>query len=190
MRRALHALALIVAALLVAGCAKTGTKPAEKPGKWNMESSSWSATVEALDLSTRMATLKDQDGKLHTFKVRDEVQNLDKVRVGDIVDAEVVEAYAIYVRKSSEEPYAAETVDIEYGLESGLPTKTTVASVEVTALVKAVDYDKRTLKLENANGETVSVKVPDAVKKFRNIKVGDEVVTRYTQNTIYSVRKP
>jgi len=56
--------------------------------------------------------------------------------------------------------------------------------------VKAVDYDKRTLSLENPGGETVKVKVPDAVKKFKNIKVGDEVVTRYTQNTIYSVRKP
>jgi len=190
MRKSLYVLALVVAAFIAVGCAKTGNKPGDKPGKWNIESSSWSATVESLDLSTRMATLKDQDGKLHTFKVRDEVQNLDKVRVGDIVDAEVVEAYAIYVRKSSEAPYAAETVDTEYGLESGLPTKTTVASIEVTALVKAVDYDKRTLSLENASGEIVSVKVPDAVKKLRNIKVGDEVVTRYTQNTIYSVRKP
>jgi len=190
MRRTLYALALVVAAFLCAGCAKTGTQPTDKPGKWNIQTDSWSATVESLDLTTRKATLKDQAGKLHTFTVAGEVQNLDKVRVGDIVDADVVEAYAIYVRKSSEAPYAAETVDTEYGLDSGLPTKTTVASIEVTALVKSVDYDKRTLSLENANGETVSVKVPDAVKKFRNIKVGDEVVTRYTQNTIYSVRKP
>lgn len=190
MRRSLYALALVVAALISAGCAKTGTQPTDKPGKWNIQTDSWSATVESLDLTTRKATLKDQTGKLHTFTVASEVQNLDKVRVGDIVDAEVVEAYAIYVRKSSEAPYAAETVDTEYGLDSGLPTRTTVASIEVTALVKTVDYDKRTLSLQNANGETVSVKVPDAVKKFRNIKVGDEVVTRYTQNTIYSVRKP
>lgn len=194
MKKSLYFLALVVAAFLVAGCAKSGGKSpgksGDKPGQWKIQTDSWSATVESLNLSTRMATLKDQNGKRHTFKVSDEVQNLDKVRVGDIVEADVVQAYAISVRKSSEEPYAQELVDTQYGLESGLPTKTVVSSTVVTARVTEVDYDKRTMSLENPGGETVLVKVPEDVKRFKNIKVGDEVVTRYTQNTIYSVRKP
>ena len=54
MRRSLYALVLVLTALIASGCAKTANKTADKPGKWNMESSSWSATVEALDLSTRI----------------------------------------------------------------------------------------------------------------------------------------
>lgn len=190
MRRSLYALVLVLTALIASGCAKTANKTADKPGKWNMETSAWSATVVSIDHNTRIAKIKGPEGNIISFRVSDDVQNLDKVRSGDIVDVDVMEAYAIYVRKSSEAPYEQENIETEYGTEAGLPTKTVVASMEVTALVTAADYGKRTLTLKNPDGETVLVKVPEAVKRFKNIKVGDEIVTRYTQNTIYSVRKP
>lgn len=176
---------LLIAAALAFGCAKKESKP----GRWNADTSTWSATVVAVDHTTRFATLKDQAGNEITFRVNDDIQNLDKVAPGDIVDVETVEAYAIFVRKATEAPQLQVNSETEYGLVDGLPAKTVVTSVEATGLVKAVDYSARTLMLQNPDGQTVKINVPDAVKNLRQIKVGDEIVTRYSQNSVYSMRK-
>lgn len=174
--------------LLVAGAACS--KVDSKPGRWNAETSSWSATVVAVNQKTRWVTLKNAQGKEFSFHVRQEVENLEKVAPGDIVDVDVVESYAVYVRKSEDYPYVQQNSVEEFGTEDGLPTKTVVDTIETTAWVTAVSYNNRTLTLKDSSGNTFMVRVPESVKNFRYIKKGDEIVTRYTQNTIYSVRKP
>jgi hypothetical protein len=174
--------------LLVAGAACS--KIDSKPGRWNAETSTWSATVVSVNQTTRWVTLKNAEGKEFSFKVRKEVENLDKVVPGDIVDVDLIESYAVYVRKSEDYPYVQQNAVEEFGTEDGLPTKTVVETIETTAWVTAVDYKKRALTLKDASGNTFTVKVPETVTKFKNIKKGDEIVTRYTQNTVYSVRKP
>jgi hypothetical protein len=174
--------------LLVAGAACS--KVDSKPGRWNAETSTWSATVVAVDQKTRWVTLKNAQGKEFSFQVRKEVENLDKVMPGDIVDVDVIESYAVYVRKSEDYPYVQQNSVEEFGTEDGLPTKTVVDTIETTAWVTAVSYNNRTLTLKDSSGNTFMVRVPESVKNFRYIKKGDEVVTRYTQNTVYSVRKP
>lgn len=181
-----HALpVLVLTAILAFGCAKTDGKP----GKWSATTNSWSATVVALDYKTRFATLKDQSGNVFTFRVRDEVKDLENVKPGDTVDVESVEAYAIYVRKATDEPSLNYVEDVEYESRDGLPMKTVVASIETTGLILAVDHGARVVVLKCADGKTLTIRVPDTVKNFDRIKAGDEVVTRYTHNTVYSVKK-
>ena len=175
----------IFMAFLGAGCAKTESKP----GKWSLNTHNWSATVVSVDTKTRFATLKDQSGNILTFRVRDEVKGLENVKPGDIVDVDSIEAYAIYVRKATDEPAVNYVEDVEFGSKDGLPTKTTVASIEATGLILAIDYNTHVIVLQSPDGKTIAITVPDTVRNFKQIKVGDEVVTRYTQNTVYSVRK-
>lgn len=174
--------------LLVAGAACS--KVDSKPGRWNAETSTWSATVVAVNPVTRWVTIKNAEGKEFSFKARKEIENLDKVAPGDIVDVDVIESYAVYVRRSEDYPYVQQNAVEEFGSEDGLPTKTVVETFETTAWVTAVDYKKRILTLKDASGNTLTVRVPEGVKNFNSTKKGDEIVTRYTQNTIYSVRKP
>jgi len=176
---------LLVVSLLSFGCASTDSKP----GKWAATTSSWSATVVSIDYKSRIATLIDQNGNNFTFKVRDEVKDLEKVKTGDIVDVESIEAYAIYVRKSTDEPYLNYIADEQFESKDGMPTKTVVASIEATGLVAAIDYKTRVMVLKRADGKLLTIHVPAEVEKLKQIKTGDEIVTRYTQNTIYSVRK-
>jgi hypothetical protein len=58
-----------------------------------------SATVESLNLSDRIATLRYEDGRAKTIKVADDIP-LDLVNVGDEVRFRITKAIAISVREA------------------------------------------------------------------------------------------
>ena len=60
------------------------------------------ATVTAIDQSTRMVTLKGSDGKEATFKAGKNIQNLDLVEAGDQVRFAHYTALAVRVLKKGE----------------------------------------------------------------------------------------
>ena len=70
-----------------------------KPGVTGVQTFVVSATVESLNLSDRIATLRYEDGSTKTIKVADEVP-LDLVDVGDEVRFRITEAVAISVRQA------------------------------------------------------------------------------------------
>jgi hypothetical protein len=73
-----------------------------KPRKFTVDIIEKTSTVEALDLATRTATLKDHEGKVHTVQVADDVQNLENVKVGDQVIYQFTEAVAVDITKVEE----------------------------------------------------------------------------------------
>src|SRR5512134_2241996 len=82
-----------------------GTSPARKvePPSWKTSSViEGTATVEAIDQSSRMVTLKGPKGNSVTFKAGDEVRNLAQVKVGDEVKFAYYESLAVRVLKKGE----------------------------------------------------------------------------------------
>ena len=79
-------------------------------GGWAAEPPSWqtsslveeTATVVAVDQSTRMVTLKGPKGNSVTFKASDEVRNLAQVKVGDEVRFGYYESLDVRVLKEGE----------------------------------------------------------------------------------------
>jgi LPXTG-motif cell wall-anchored protein len=70
-----------------------------KPGIGVVDTFMVSATVESLNLSDRIATLRYEDGRAKTIKVADDVP-LDLVNVGDEVRFRITNAIAISVREA------------------------------------------------------------------------------------------
>jgi Cu/Ag efflux protein CusF len=60
----------------------------------------------------------------------------------------------------------------------------------MTARVEDIDYQSRMVTLKMPQGDTMSLKVGDQVKRLNDIKKGDEVVVRYTQAVAISVHTP
>jgi len=72
------------------------------------------------------------------------------------------------------------------------PTATTnVVSdlVEIVAKVKHIDHVNRRVELEGPNGNLVSLKVGEDVKNFKQIKKGDDVVVKYSESLIWTLKK-
>ena len=80
----------------------------EEPPSWQtITKVEETATVEAVDQSTRIVTLKGSQGNSVTFKASDEVKNLAQVQVGDKVKFVYYESLAVRVLKE-EEAFPAE----------------------------------------------------------------------------------
>ena len=58
-----------------------------------------SATITAIDKATRDVTLKGQQGNLMTVTAGPEVKNFDKLKVGDQVDLQYIEALTLELKK-------------------------------------------------------------------------------------------
>ncbi|HYB53214.1 MAG TPA: hypothetical protein VEG84_05055, partial [Thermoanaerobaculia bacterium] len=54
----------------------------------------------------------------------------------------------------------------------------------ITATVVAIDAAKREVSLKGPKGNVVVVEVPESVKRFSEIKVGDELNVKYTESLV------
>ena len=64
------------------------------------------------------------------------------------------------------------------------------ASVTVKATIEAIDKTDRRLTLKGPEGNSVIVQAGENVKRFDQLKVGDEVTATYTESIAVRVRKP
>ncbi|MGH9870603.1 MAG: hypothetical protein ACREAA_20895 [Candidatus Polarisedimenticolia bacterium] len=66
----------------------------------------------------------------------------------------------------------------------------TPAAKTVTATVEAFDRENRTVTLRSEEGRVVTVRVPESVERFSNIRVGDKVMARYSESMTLALSKP
>ncbi|HEY9159779.1 MAG TPA: hypothetical protein VIS94_01655 [Desulfomonilia bacterium] len=170
---------------------KTDAKASDKPiGGAIVDVTKITATVDKIDLQTRMITLKGPEGNSVTFKVSDDVKNLDKVKAGDKVVAKYLESIAVFVRKTSDPPSAGELDAVGVAPKGAKPGMVMVQTDELTAKVNAVDVKKRTITLAGPEGKTKKFKVDKRVEKLGDIKKGDDITLRITQALAIDVVKP
>lgn len=189
---------LCIAVVLVLGVAtlsfaqaKAEPKAAPQPmGAAVVDVVKMTATVEKVDVATRMVTLKGPKGNLVTFKAGEAVKNLDQVKAGDKVVARYLESVAVFVRKSGEPPSAGELDAVGVAPKGAKPGVVMVQTDEVTAKVQAVDAKKRTITLMGPEGKTKTFKVDPSVKRLNEVKKGDDITLRVTQALAIDVVKP
>jgi hypothetical protein len=164
--------------------------PAGKPGLVVADVTTITATVEAVDQAKRTVTLKGPKGRTVTLTVPPEARNFDQVKVGDKLKAKYVDSIAIFVRKSSDPPDAAETQAVAVAPRGQKPMAAALNTVEVTANVEKVDYQKRLITLKGPEGNVRTLKVDPRVKRLAEIKPGDDIVLRRTEAVAIEVTSP
>ena len=187
----LAGLALLTLAVVGWAGEKAGTSHTmgEKPSGEAVSLVESTATVESLDYKTRMATLKADNGNTLTFRVSDEVKNLDKVNVGDKVKFQYYESVAWEVKKEGEAtPGMTRAEGMKRSGAEHLPAKLEATQTTVTTTIDAIDKQNQTVTLKGPEGNSVVVKArhPENLEK---VKVGDKVVITYTEALAVSVEK-
>jgi len=177
----------------------TGAWAAEPAGKsaGTAEPPSWqtssvveeTATVEAIDQSTRMVTLKGPKGNSVTFKASEEVRNLAQVQVGDEVKFAYYESLAVRVLKEGEAfPAAGESAAMARAKPGEKPAGVVGTETTVNATITAIDKAAKTATLKGEDGKSVTVK-PLRPEKLDEVKVGDRLVITYTEAVAVRVEK-
>jgi hypothetical protein len=146
--------------------------------------------VQKVDKEKREVTLKGESGNTVTVKVPETARNFDQIKPGDTVTARYTQSIAVAVRKSDEPPSATGRESITRAPLGQRPSAQRTATMQITASVEKIDRDKRELTLMGPGGDTRTVTVPEDVKKFDELKVGDNVVISATESVAIDVSSP
>ena len=140
------------------------------------------ATVTAIDLKTRMVTLKGPEGNENTIHVDKRARNLPQVKVGDVVKVAYVQQVAWQVRKSGDPaPSPAGTEATAVRAEPGeKPGGAVGQRTTFTATIEAIDLAKGTVTLKGPQGNSQTIKARDPAN-LKKVKVGDLVDITYTE---------
>jgi hypothetical protein len=163
-------------------------KPAGKPGVVRVDAASITATVEAIDYDKRTVDLKGPKGNVVQLKVGPDVKNFNQVKVGDRVTTKYYESTAIFVRKPNEPPFAEEARGVQVAAPGQKPGAVAVDTMEMTARVEDINYKTRTVTLRGPQQKTKTFKVGQDVKRFNEVKKGDEIVIRHTEAIAIDVK--
>jgi len=153
-------------------------------------STSITATVEAIDTAKRELTLKGPEGKVVIMEVPESVKRFSEIKVGDQLNVRYTEALVVDVHKA--DASAKLGMSAEAGLEktpgakpAGVLTRTITSTVEVAS----VDAKAPSITVREADGNTVSFRVRDP-KKLQGVNPGDKLVVTYKEAVAVSVTAP
>jgi hypothetical protein len=141
------------------------------------------ATITAIDLSTRHVTLSGPGGKAVTVHVADQVKNLGQLKVGDRVAATYYESLLISGRKASpgdNSVRAMSTSQVEDERGQGGGAAGMQRTVIVVAKVMALDKPNGLITLRGPMGNIRTFKVQNP-SLLTHMTIGDDVVISYTE---------
>jgi hypothetical protein len=134
------------------------------------------ATIEAIDKTNRIITLKGPQGDLFEVKADASVKRFDELKVGDVISATYSESVAVHLRKPGEPAPDKERVIVR-------PQSRPGASVEdvrtTTVTVDAIDTSAQTVTVRDETGKVQTYRVRDP-KRLEGVNVGDKVDIYYT----------
>jgi len=180
----------VVFSLALVACATTDKQDTSRPGVKVSEVATLSATVEAVDYENRLVTLRGPEGNQVVVKVSEEARNLPQVEVGDTVEVEYYQSVALFAQK----PDGESSLDVKMSTArtplGDKPGAGVSETITMKATVEAIDYETRMVVLRGPEGNTLTTRVDDQVKRFNEIRLGDEIVVEYTRAFAISVREP
>jgi hypothetical protein len=145
------------------------------------------ATVEAIEASTRTLTLKKADGSYLTTVAGPDVTRFDEVKLGDTVNVRYYENVVIRVKRPGE-PDVVSSVKGTTGSEQVRPGGTRAKQVTITATITAIDPAAPSITFTGPNGWKYSSKVQDT-EALAKVKVGDKVDIVWTEALLVSVER-
>ena len=143
------------------------------------------ATIEAIDQTNRIVTLKGPRGNLVDTYVDESYKRFNDLKVGDQVKAQYQESLAVNIRKPGDPAPTAgvsESVTPREGAPGGAVARQLTGSLTVTA----IDPQVPSISVKGPKGNVFSMRVQDP-KRLEGVKVGDTIDVTYTQAVLIAV---
>ncbi len=145
-----------------------------------------SATVDSVDAKKRIVVLKDANGNLAQMNVAKSVNDLDKVKKGDIFLVEHPQAVAVGLTaagKDQKPGVSGVRSVVVAGKGSAKPFEETTETVYATVKISTIDQKTRIVTFTMPTGEKQKVKVDPAVLGLEKFKAGDDVMVEFVDDT-------
>ena len=151
------------------------------------------ATVDSVDMKTRVVTLKDANGNLAQMNVAKSVHDLGKVKKGDVFVVEHAQAIAVGLTAAGKDqkPGASGVHSVVMaGKGAAKPFEETQETVYATVKISTIDYNSRVVTFTLPSGEKQKVKVAPSVLGLEKFKAGDDVMVEFVDDTIITFETP
>jgi hypothetical protein len=145
-------------------------------------------TVEAIDHSLRVLTLKDTKGEYVTVDVPEGVDRFNEIKVGDRVTATYYDNVIVRVKKPGE----ADADDLKGGVTpvaGKKPGGTVGAQRTMTAVVESIDPKVPSITFKGPNGWKYSRRIQDK-NVLKQVKAGDRVDFTWTEAIQIKIEPP
>ena len=145
-----------------------------------------SATVDSVDVKKRIVVLKDANGNLAQMNVSKAINDLDKVKKGDVFLVEHAQAVAVGLTAAAKDAKpgvsGVRSVTIA-GKGSAKPFEETTDTIYTTVKISTIDQKTRIVTFTMPSGEKQKVKVDPAVLGLEKFKAGDDVIVEFVDDT-------
>ena len=144
------------------------------------------ATVDSVDVKKRIVVLKDANGNLAQMNVSKQVNDLDKVKKGDIFVVEHAQAIAVGLTaapKDAKPGVSGVRSVVIAGKGSAKPFEETTDTIYATVKISTIDAKTRVVTFTMPSGEKQKVKVDQSVLGLEKFKVGDDVIVEFIDDT-------
>ena len=169
--------------LLVAFCAASIVAAAQGISKSGTVSKS--ATITAIDHSTRVVTLKDAQGNLEDLQCGPEITRFNELKVGDTVTFSYHAAVASQIVKPGDKTAAAAGATLTRG-QGARPSGAVTQQHKTSVTIEAIDPAAPSVTVRSANGHRMTALVEDK-KNLEGLKVGDKVEITFTEALMVTV---
>ena len=149
------------------------------------------AEIVAIDLETREATLRDDQGVETTIVAPEKVTRLEDYSVGDMLIVEYLSSMAGEMRQPTEEELENPWVEISADVSNFDVTHPAVGSARQfrsVATIKALNRQARTAVIEDARGRSHTIR-DVKTEKFDGVSVGDVGIVVFTEAVAISVQR-
>jgi len=145
-----------------------------------------SATVDSVDVKKRIVILKDANGNSAQMNVSKAINDLDKVKKGDVFLVEHAQAVAVGLTAAAKDAKpgvsGVRSVTIA-GKGSAKPFEETTDTIYATVKISTIDQKTRIVTFTMPSGEKQKVKVDPAVLGLEKFKAGDDVIVEFVDDT-------
>jgi len=137
------------------------------------------ATIQAIDSTTRAVTLRNERGEEDTFVVGPAVKRFDQLKVGDKIKVTYYESIVFQLRKPGVTTNDAADV-VAGGRAKNVPAGAIASRQTRTVTVKAVDPAVPSITVVTQDNRTVTRKIENK-KNLDGVKPGDRIDITYTE---------
>ena len=144
------------------------------------------AEIVAIDKTTRLVTLEDEDGEIEEVLCGPEVKRFDELKVGDKVTFRYYESIVSNIRRPGDPAPKSAASALVRGT-GPKPGGTLSEQMSATVTITEIDAKVPSVTVKTEDGRTMSFKVEDK-KNLEGVKVGDKVDITYTAAVMITVK--
>ncbi len=175
---------ILAAAVCVSLAALAAAQTKVIPG----ETKTATATIEAIERSTREVTVKDDKGQFTTIVVPIAVTRFDAMKVGDTITMRYYDNVVLRVKLPGEKSVDTDTAALAHRAGEK-PGGTLSTQRAITATITHIDPKVPSITFTGPNKWTYSSRVQDT-EALKKVKVGDKVDITWTEAVMISVDTP